>query len=292
MKEDEEQTKKKRFLTRRKFIYGAIGLAFTDAFFIEPNIYHISHHSLKVPFLPKALNGLKIVHLSDLHYKPDKDEDLLSTVVEKVNHINPDLIILTGDYVDIDKSGIDPMLEHLAKLKSKHGILACMGNHDGWVNDGDGEYYKTRFEKNGIQFLINENTALRINNEKLYIAATDFIWGGNPNPIATLKGISKGAPLITMVHEPDYFDTMLEHRENHLQLSGHTHGGQCRVPFINYAPKKVKFGKKYIYGEYLKEAKNSSVFVTKGLGTTSIRVRFSCLPEIALHTIQSYASKR
>ena len=284
MKEDEEQPKNKRFLTRRKFVYGAIGLALSDAFFIEPNISHISNNILKVPYLPSALAGLKIVHLSDIHYKPDKDEGLLSAVVEKVNHINPDLIMLTGDYVDIDTSGIDPMLEYLAKLKSKHGILACMGNHDGWCNDGEGEFYKTRFEKNGIQFLINENTALTINNETLHIAATDFIWNGNPDPIATLKGIPQEAPLITMVHEPDYFDTMLEHRDHHLQLSGHTHGGQCRVPFINYAPRKVKHGKKYIYGEYTKE--KSSVFVTKGLGTTGIRVRFSCLPEIALHTIQ------
>jgi len=283
MKKDEDQPNKKRFLTRRKFIYGAMGLAVGDAFFIEPNISHISTNKLKVPYLPSALNGLKVVHLADLHYKPDKDEGLLSSVVEKVNQINPDLIMLTGDYVDHDTSGIDPMLKYLAKLKSKHGILACMGNHDGW--NANGEYFKTKFEKNGIQFLINENTALKINNETLHIAATDFIWKGKPDPIATLKGIPSSAPLITMVHEPDYFDTMLEHRDHYLQLSGHTHGGQCRVPFINYAPKKVKYGKKYIYGEYTKE--NSSVFVTKGIGTTGIRVRFSCLPEIALHTLKA-----
>ncbi|MGJ8658011.1 MAG: metallophosphoesterase [Akkermansiaceae bacterium] len=280
---EEKPNPKKHFLTRRKFIYGAMGLAVTDAFFIEPNISHISHNNLKVPYLPAALDQLKIVQLTDLHYKPDKDEDLLSTVVEKVNKINPDLIILTGDYVNHDISGIDPMLEYLAKLNPKHGILACMGNHDGWI--ADGPYFKRNFEKNGIQFLINKNTALTINGEKLHIAATDYIWKGNPDPVATLKGIPKDAPLITMVHEPDYFDTMLQHRDHHLQLSGHTHGGQCRVPFIGYAPKKVKYGKKYIYGEYTKE--NSSVFVSKGLGTTGIRVRFSCLPEIALHTIQA-----
>ncbi len=276
---------KKKILTRRKFIYGAMGLAVGDAFLIEPNISHISENLLKVPYLPSSLNGLKIVQLTDLHYKQDKDERLLSTVIEKVNQLNPDLILLTGDYVDHDTSGIDPMLEHLTKLKPKHGILACMGNHDGWVTDGDGEYYRKRFEKNGIQFLINENTALTINGETLHLAATDYIWLGNPDPVATLKGIPKHAPLITMVHEPDYFDTMLKHRDHHLQLSGHTHGGQCRVPLINFAPKKVKYGKKYIYGEYAKE--KSSIFVSKGLGTTGIRVRFSCLPEIALHSLQA-----
>ena len=287
MNDDKLSKPKKKLLTRRKFILGGMGLAVGDAFFIEPNISHISNNSLTVPYLPAGLEGIKIVQLTDLHYKPDKDEDLLSTVVEKVNQINPDLIMLTGDYVDHDTSGIDPMLEHFSKLKSKHGILACMGNHDGWCTDGDSSFYKTRFEKSGIKFLVNENTALTINNEQIYVGATDYIWLGNPDPKATLKGIPSDAPLITMVHEPDYFDTMLQHRDHHLQLSGHTHGGQCRVPIIGYAPKKVKFGKKYIYGEYTKD--NSSIFVSKGLGTTGIRVRFSCLPEIALHTIKAKA---
>jgi len=205
MKSDSESTQpNKTRITRRKFIYGAMGLAVTDAFFIEPNISHISENNLKLPYLPNTLNNLKIVHLSDLHYKPDKDEGLLESAVEKINKINPDLIMLTGDYVDHDTSGIDPMLEHLAKLKPKHGILASMGNHDGWCNNGDSAFYKSRFEKNGIQFLVNESTTLTIKNEKLHIAATDYIWHGNPDPIATLKGIPDKAPLITMVHEPDY----------------------------------------------------------------------------------------
>lgn len=279
----DKRSSKRRLLTRRKFIYGAMGLAAADAFFVEPNISHISKHNHELPFLPSSLNGLKVVHLTDLHYKPDKDENLLTTVVEKVNQINPDLILLTGDYVDHDTSGIDPMLDILAKLKPKHGILACMGNHDGWT--ADGSYFKSKFEKQGIQFLINANTAVEINGETLYLAATDFIWSGSPDPIVTLRGIPKESPLLTMIHEPDYFDTMVAHRDQHLQLSGHTHGGQCRVPFINYAPKKVKYGKKYIYGKYSKAS--SSIFVSKGLGTTAIRARFSCLPEIALHTLKA-----
>ncbi len=279
--ENKEIQSKKTFLTRRKFIYGTMGLCLADAFLVEPNISWTTKSNLRVPNLPEALKGLKVVHLTDLHYKPDKDEDLLETVIEKVNKISPDLIFLTGDFVDHDTTGITPMLTLLSKLKAKHGIYACMGNHDGWT--ADGSYYKNLFEKNGIHFLINENTKLSILGESLYIAATDYIWLGNPDPVATLKGIPNNAPLITMVHEPDYFDTMLKHHGHHLQLSGHTHGGQCRVPFIGYAPRTVKFGKKYIYGKY--EQGESTVYVSRGLGTTGIRVRFSCLPEIALHTL-------
>jgi len=260
-----------------------MGLAVGDAFLIEPNISWITKTQLKVPHLPKALNGLKIVHLTDLHYKPDKDEGLLSTIIDKVNEIAPDLIFLTGDFVDHDTSGISPMLAYLSKLKAKHGIFGCMGNHDGWVSSGP--YFKREFAKHGIQFLINQNQKITISGESIYIAATDHVWLGRPDPIATLKDVPANAPLITMVHEPDYFDTMVQHHGQHLQLSGHTHGGQCRVPIIGYAPKTVKYGKKYVYGKY--EQGDSSLFVSRGIGTTGIRVRFSCLPEIALHTLVS-----
>ena len=277
-KDEPPTEKKKRFFTRRKFLYTAIAGAFADAFFIEPNISSFTHEVVRVPFLPPSLNHLKIVQLSDFHYKPNKDQGLMESVIKKVNDLEPDLILLTGDYVDGHDPDIDPLLIHLAQLKSKHGIIACMGNHDGWVNDGS--VYRKKFEDIGITFLINENIKLTIKDVDLYIAATDFIWKGKPDPVATLKGIPANAPLITLVHEPDYFDTMLELRDHHLQLSGHTHGGQCRVPFINFAPKKVRYGKNYIHGVYKKQ--DSSVFVSKGVGTTGIRVRFSCLPEIAV----------
>ena len=205
----------------------------------------------------------------------------MAAVVSKVNALNPDLILLTGDYVDGDAPEIEPLLEHLAKLRAKHSIVACMGNHDGWINDG--EYYRKLFNKLGVDFLINENMKQSLKGGELNLAATDFVWRGNPDPVATLKGVGAREPLITLVHEPDYFDTMLELRDHHLQLSGHTHGGQCRVPWIGYAPMKVKFGKKYICGEYRQN--DSGVFVSKGIGTTGLRVRFSCLPEIVSITL-------
>ena len=272
---------KQRFLTRRKFIYSSAAAALADAFLIEPNFSSITYRNVRVPYLPTALNGLKVVHLTDFHYKPDKDASLMDGVIEKVNALKPDLILLTGDYIDGDYPDVDPLIAQLKKLKAKHGIYASMGNHDGWENNGD--HYRKKFEAIGIGFLINQNTKLSIQGEALHIAGTDFVWNGRPNPLETLKGIPPLAALITLVHEPDYFDTMLRHRDHHLQLSGHTHGGQCRVPLINYAPRKVSYGKKYIYDTYQKN--DSSIWVSKGIGTTGIRVRFSCLPEIAVLTL-------
>lgn len=276
----------KKIFTRRNFLIGSTvstAAAFIDAFFIEPNIASITTRDITVPKLPSSLNNLRVVHLTDFHYKPNNDQGLMTKVIQKVNALQPDLILLTGDYVDGSEPDIDPLIHHLKGLKAKHGIYASMGNHDGWVNSGI--HYKKKFEAIGIHFLVNQNSKLTILGETLYIAGTDFIWKGRPNPLATLKGIPAEAPLITLIHEPDYFDAMLKHRDHHLQLSGHTHGGQCRVPFIHYAPQKVSYGKKYIYDTYKKA--DSQVWVSKGIGTTGIRVRFSCLPEIALLTLKS-----
>ncbi len=278
---EETQEPKKRFFTRRKFIFTSVAAALTDAFLIEPNLSSVTYRNLRVPYLPPSLNGLKVIHLTDFHYKPDKDESLMSGIIEKVNALNPDLILLTGDYIDGDNPEVDPLIDQLKGLKAKHGIYASMGNHDGWHNSA--EHYRKRFEAIDTGFLINQNTKLDIKGESLHIAGTDFIWKGNPDPLATLKGIHPLSALITLVHEPDYFETMIKYRDHHLQLSGHTHGGQCRVPLINYAPKKVKYGEKYIYDAY--QQKDSSIWVGKGIGTTGIRVRFSCLPEIAVLTL-------
>jgi uncharacterized protein len=90
-----------------------------------------------------------------------------------------------------------------------------------------------------------------------------------------------------LVHEPDYFDTLTRHRDIVVQLSGHTHGGQCRVPLVDYAPVKVAYGRKYIYGAF--QRGDSRLFVTRGLGTVGMRVRFACPPEVALLTLRAPA---
>ena len=274
----------KQIISRRQFLSAGVlasVAAVGDAFLIEPNLSSITEVDLRVPRLSPALHGMRVVQLTDFHYKPDKDEALMTDVVEKVNALQPDIIFLTGDYVDADTPNIVPLLGHLSRLNARHGIIACMGNHDGWVNSG--EYYRGVFRKLGIDFLINENMKLTIKGESLAVAATDFVWLGKPDPVATLKGVNSSEALITLVHEPDYFDTMLRYRDHHLQLSGHTHGGQCRVPFIGYAPQRVKYGKRYLYGQYAQ--KNSRVFVSRGIGTTGMRVRFACIPEIVSITL-------
>lgn len=274
-------------LTRRKALKIILAstpiAALTNGFYVEPSRLSITRRDIFIPTLPAELDGFTIAHLTDFHYKPEDDHDLMEKVVKAVNSENTDLIALTGDYVDHDKSVLAPLLEHLEKLTSKHGMVATLGNHDGW--SGPRSYYKGLFEKIGCTFLTNQNTKLNINGSPLHIAGSDYVWLGKPDPVATLKGIPIDAPVVALVHEPDYFDTIRSLRDIDLQLSGHTHGGQCRVPLIGYAPRRVSYGRNFLYDLYSKDA--SQIFVSRGVGTTGIRVRFACPPELAILTLKT-----
>ena len=277
-------------LTRRKSLKLLLAAtpvaACAEAFYFEPKRLSTTRQTIFINNLPQELDGFKIVHLTDFHFKPDTDDELLTDIIAATRAENPDLIALTGDYVTDDSSALLPLLEHLQHLSAKHGVFASMGNHDGWT--APNIFYKTHFENAGIHFLINQNTQLDVNGTPLHIAGTDYVWRGNPNPQRTLRGIPEGETILALVHEPDYFDTMRAQRPIHLQLSGHTHGGQCCVPFIGYAPVKVDYGKKYVYGHYLQG--DSQLFVSRGTGTSGLRVRFACPPELAILTLRALES--
>ena len=261
---------------------GGIGSG-ANAFCIEPGRLGVTHREIACPGIPAALDGLRVGLIADVHFKPDKDADLLDEAVTALNAEQPDLIALPGDFVDRDHSVVVPMLETLRRLQAPHGVFASMGNHDGWTTDA--AQMRSRFEKAGIAFLVNHHTRLTVRNEPLAIAATDYVWRGKPDPAKTLRGIPAQTPVLALVHEPDFFDEMVRHRPIALQLSGHTHGGQCRVPVVGYAPAKVAYGRKYVYGDFA--SGDSRLFVTRGLGTSGLRVRFACQPEVAILTLRA-----
>lgn len=274
-------------LTRRQSIKLLLAAtpaaACAEAFYFEPKRLSITRKEIFLPALPAELDGITLAHLTDFHYKPESDAELIAKTIDALNREHVDIICLTGDYVTDDSSVFPVLVDHLAKLKAKHGIFASMGNHDGWTQSHD--YFQSHFEQAGIRFLVNENIQLEINNTPLHIAASDYVWLGKPNTQQSLAGIPNDQTVIALVHEPDYFDTMCSVRRIDLQLSGHTHGGQCRVPFIGYAPVKVRHGEKYIYGHY--QSDDSQLFVSRGIGTSGLRVRFACPPELAILTLRS-----
>ena len=273
---------------RRRFLKVAAGglalgaVAAGNGFWYEPRTLSITRKGVEVANLPPALKGLRCGVIGDLHFRPGTDDHVVAECVERANAEDLDLIFIVGDYVEgRDTHGIPPMMEILKGIRAKHGVYAVMGNHDGW--SAPMTTVRRPFIQAGIEFLINQNTLIDINGDKLAIAGTDFIWEGKPDLSKTFGGIASELPVIAMVHEPDFFDEVVNVRPGVLQLSGHTHGGQCRVPFRSKPPVTVKWGKKYVYGEYA--AADSKLFVTRGLGTTGIRVRFACRPELAVLTL-------
>jgi predicted MPP superfamily phosphohydrolase len=273
------------FSRRRMLQIMGAGVAgcLVDGFVIEPGSLSVTREDVACEKLPPGLDGLRIGMLGDFHFRPDDDPKLLEKVCAAVTSESLDLVALVGDYINHDASVIAPLLGHLEKLKARHGIFAVMGNHDGW--SGDRSRIKRQFEKAGISFFINQHRVIEIRGDRLAIAGTDFVWLGAPDPARTLRGIPSDTPVLALVHEPDYFDVMTAQREIALQLSGHTHGGQCRVPVAGIAPMKVKYGQKYLHGQY--QHGNSRLFVTRGVGTTGLRVRFACPPELVVLTLRA-----
>lgn len=274
-------------MKRRSFLqltgFASVTATLGYGFKIEPELLSVTRREIVFPLLPPELDGLRLAVFGDVHFRPDTDSNLVARLVEAANAESPDLIAIVGDYVQHDGSVIPPLLDLLQNLQARHGIYAVMGNHDGW--NAQGTHVSQLFQKRGIDFLINQHSVVRIGQSRLAIAGTDTVWDGRPDPAAAFLGIHKDTPTLALVHEPDYFDTVVSTRDNILQLSGHTHGGQCRVPLLGYAPRTVSWGRKYLYGTFSRS--NSRLFVTRGVGTTGIRVRFACQPELAMLTLRT-----
>lgn len=235
---------------------------------------------ITLPRLPPALAGLKIAQLSDLHLHPYTEPETIAKAVTLTNALEPDLILLTGDFITDKGSDAEELGELLRPLKSKHGIFGSMGNHDCWYQPW---LVRQHLNASGVHMLENAGTELSIHGEKLWLGGLDSAWAGRPELNKTLPR-SSGITTLMMVHEPDYADILAERNRPLLQLSGHSHGGQVRVPFTG-AVVTVPWAKKYIRG--LHQIGDVTLYVNSGIGCTSHPVRFACPPEVTLITLQA-----
>lgn len=272
--------------TTRRSALGLLGIGLPSGVWaaaIEPNLLSITRHDLTLPRWPKALDGFRLAQITDVHYRPGSDDELIAKVRKALIDEKPDLIAVTGDFVINDPSSLPEFAKALKDLQATHGVIASPGNHDRWhCRSYD---LKKEIEGAGMTFLSNAGTNLHIKGENIFVNGLDSIWGGHPNPSLAWRGHQKDTPVLSLVHEPDPFDDLHQTHPLDLQLSGHTHGGQCRVPVIGYAPAKVKFGRNFIYGHFKKN--HSQLFVGRGLGTVGFRVRFACRPELVILTLRS-----
>ena len=229
--------------------------------------------------LPDAFNGLKLLHLSDIHAGDYIRPAYIKRIVKLSNELDPDIVFITGDFTETDPKHAPWAVEILATLKNKYGIFAVLGNHDIW--NGDQEISK-ELAKNNIELLRNSNQPVSINNETLYVAGVDDYKFGEPNLAIAIKDIPESSVTILLSHHPDIVE-QLNGKKIDLMLAGHMHGGQWILPFIGPPLVPTKFGMKHFSG--MSKANDTYVYTSKGIGTTTVPLRINCPPEITLLTL-------
>ncbi len=269
-------------ITRRRFMklagcIGAFGLVSSYPVFIERYVILTNTYRLPVPNLPRAFSGLRIVHLTDLHYGFLMPRTLIQQVVERTNRIARDLVVCTGDYVHERSSTrqIDTVWPVLAQLEAPSGVFSILGNHDHWADTERSQYWLSRTG----QDLRHKVCAIKRGEEKIWLVGAGDIWEDHRSLDELLHGIPDSDCRIVLAHNPDSADSEFSSRID-LMISGHTHGGQVNIPFVGTPVLPVR-NKNYSSG-LKKSPRGANVFSSRGIGWAIIPVRLNCFPEIAV----------
>lgn len=274
------------------------------ATFVEPQRLVVNHSTLTIKNWDPTLNGLRIVMLGDIHGGSNYvTEERLRTVVAKANEQDADIVVLLGDYVSetvedepVAKVGLKmPMktiADNLAGLRSKYGVFAVLGNHDGWYDDGT---VAAELMRIGYKVLQNEVATIEKDGKQLRIFGfKDHLqlkkgWKETSADAKAIAAASGEGDLIVLEHSPDIMPVITGDLsisdDLRVVLAAHTHGGQVWLPLFGRPVVPSTFGQKYAYG-HIRE-NNVDLFVTSGIGMSVLPVRFLVPPEIVVLTIRS-----
>jgi len=283
-------------ITRRRLlqagVFGAAALAVYSGE-IERHWIDVTCHDVRLPGLAAAFNGFRIAQLSDIHLDEFTEPFFLRAAVARINHLNPDAVFLTGDFVTHEilprKFAIGAAwqcAQILTGLKCRQ-IHAILGNHDVMVG---ARQVTEALTANGIGVLRNSHVPIERGSARFWLAGLDDPVEGKPNPGLAIPAAIRSIPnepVVLLCHAPDYADTLLAQPAGQavsLMLSGHTHGGQVRLPLL--PPFGLpRLGKKYVEGSF--RFGRLQLYVNRGLGTVVLPLRFDCPPEITLHTLRA-----
>lgn len=281
-----------RRITRRHFLVGSGAVAAGLALYSGEIARHeldLVPRTLAISNLPSAFNGFRIAQISDIHLDEFTEPFFLERVVRHVNALAADMVLLTGDFVTHGsltflngQSAAYRCAELLSTLTCPLRF-ACLGNHDVAVSSS---LVINALTSNGIPVLVDDHVPIERNGSRFWLAGVNDPGTTNPRLELAVPPQPDG-PVILMAHEPDYADTVRDHPRGQLVdviLSGHTHGGQIRLPFLGplVLPPMGK-----IYAEGLFHLGKMQLYVNRGIGAVGIPFRLNCPPEITIFTLQS-----
>lgn len=253
-------------------------------FGIEPHWLDVVRRSMPVRGLPTSLEGATLAHVTDLHVGSIVDSDYLRRALRVVSDLQPDIVCLTGDFMSYDGDWcIDETARVLESLAiPRLGAYAVLGNHDygwRWKEIDVADRLVARLSDHGVRVLRNESADV----EGLRIAGVDDYWSPRFDPVAVMRHHRSVVPSIALCHNPDAADSNVWFGFDGWTLCGHTHGGQCKPPFLPPPLLPVR-NRRYTKGE-IPLADGRRLYINPGLGYLR-RVRFNVRPEITLFALE------
>lgn len=279
-------------MDRRRFLKRALAaavaaplLATGYAVVVEPHWVQYRRVRLPLPGLPSSLDGATLVQFSDLHVGPRVSDAYLRGVFRTVAGLQPDLVVVTGDFISFDGAGCLRQLTDVLQdfPRGRLGGFAVLGNHDyglGWREVNVAAEVSARASAAGLRVLRNQVAEV----EGLRLVGLDDLWARRFVPGQCRAALDAPGPCLALTHNPDTADAEGWGRFRGWMLCGHTHGGQCRPPFLPPPLLPVK-NRRYVAGE-VPLADGRHLYINRGLGHL-LRARFAVRPEVTLFTLQA-----
>jgi predicted MPP superfamily phosphohydrolase len=252
--------------------------------YLETRRLHVVYDELRSEQLPRTFDGTRVVFVADIHAGPFFRAGRVRDLVDRINALEPDVLLLGGDYVGGRSTGAELFYPEAKRLDANLGTFAVLGNHDVW----EGEAVARRgLSEAGITLLQNDSIRIEKGDDVIHIAGLDDLYTGTPDTVKAAAGIEEGDYAMLLSHNPDAFSRGIPETSGtwDLALAGHTHGGQVTA-FGMSAPVMASInGQRYRSG-WMDEA-GTPVLVTHGIGTVTAPLRFFARPEIHVVTLRS-----
>ncbi len=263
-------------------ISGVGGFAYMHE--VEPDWVEVVRLTLTLPRLDAAFDGYRLVQFSDIHMGTGMTPDRLERIVQMVNAEAPDAVAITGDFVTVGDVDLlaKPLVDPLSQLVAVDAKVTVLGNHDYWT---DADRVRQIARESGLTELGNRVLTLRRGEAQLHLAGVDDYWEGHARLDDVLAQLPDEGAAVLLAHEPDYADVSAPSGRFDLQISGHSHGGQVRLPLLNRPLVLPRYGRNYPAGQY--QVGSMIQYTNRGVGTIAPVVRFNCRPEITVFTLRT-----